>query len=254
MTKLSEYAGKYRFLKIDREDGILVVTLHTEGGPFQWGLEPHEELPRAFADIGADRENRVMVFTGTGDTFTAPPATANAHFPDRPPTPAQWDVAIWEGKRLIGNLLDIEVPIIAAVNGPAYRHTELALLSDIVLCREDSSFEDRGHLAVGGLVPGDGVHVLYPLLLGINRARYLMLTGQQLSAREAHQFGLVAEVLPRERLMGRALELARDLAAKPPLLLRYARVLLTQHLKRQMLDYLGYGLALEGLAAMDRPE
>jgi enoyl-CoA hydratase/carnithine racemase len=150
------------------------------------------------------------------------------------------------------NLLDIEAPIIAAVNGPAYRHTELPLLSDIVLCSEDSSFEDSAHFAVGDLVPGDGVNIMYTLLLGLNRARYLMLTGQQLSADKALEWGLVAEVLPRDRLMPRALELAEQLAAKPPLLLRYTRVLFTQQIKRHMLNDLGYGLALEGLATMDR--
>jgi enoyl-CoA hydratase/carnithine racemase len=252
LTNLSEYATKYQCLQMSRESGILQLTLHTEGGPFQWGFGPHEELPRAFVDIGADRENRLIVITGVGETFSAPQVTeANVHFSE-PPTSRQWDVAISDGRRLIMNLLDIEVPIIAAVNGPAYRHSELALLNDIVLCSDDASFEDTAHFAVGSLVPGDGVHVMFPLLLGINRARYFMLTGQRLDARQAQELGLVAEVLPRERLLERAFELARQVVAKPPLLLRYTRLLLTQQLKRQMLDHLGYGLALEGLATMDR--
>jgi enoyl-CoA hydratase/carnithine racemase len=254
MVDIADYAERYDCLKMDREDGVLTVTSHTDGGPFQWGFAPHEELPRAFADMGADRENRVIVFTGTGPTFSAPQISpTNVHFPAEPPTANQWDVALWEGKHLVSNLLDIEVPIISAVNGPCYRHSELVLLNDIVLCTDDASFEDSAHFAGGGLVPGDGVHVMYPLLLGINRARYFMLTGQQLDATKALELGLVGEVLPRDQLMARAMELAHQLAAKPLLQLRYTRVLMTQVLKRQMLDLMGYGLALEGLALMGKP-
>jgi len=97
------------------------------------------------------------------------------------------------------------------------------------------------------MVPGDGMHIIYPLLLGLNRGRYFLLTGQTLNARQALDLGLVSEVLPRQQLVARAWELAEQLAQRPPLVLRYSRVLLTQHIKRLMHDLLGYGLALEGL-------
>jgi enoyl-CoA hydratase/carnithine racemase len=99
------------------------------------------------------------------------------------------------------------------------------------------------------------MHVVYPMLLGVNRGRYFLLTGQTLDARKALELGLVAEVLPREQLLPRAWELAEQLALQPPLALRYSRVLLTQHIKRLMHDLLGYGLALEGMgSAQDRFE
>jgi enoyl-CoA hydratase/carnithine racemase len=81
------------------------------------------------------------------------------------------------------NHLDIEAPMIAAVNGPALIHAELALLCDIVLASETAIFQDLPHFP-SGLVPGDGVHVVFPLLLGANRGRYSLLMGQKIPAHE----------------------------------------------------------------------
>jgi enoyl-CoA hydratase/carnithine racemase len=131
--------------------------------------------------------------------------------------------------------------------GPALRHSELPLLCDIVLAAEETTFQDSAHVATG-LAPGDGMHIIYPLLMGLNRGRYVLLTGQMLTARQAQELGLVNEVLSRQELLPRAWALAEQLAQRPQLVLRYSRVLLTQQLKRQMHDLLGYGLALEGLA------
>lgn len=89
-------------------------------------------------------------------------------------------------------------------------------------------------------------------MLGTNRGRYFLLTGQKLSAQEALSLGVANEVVPRAQLLSRARELAEQLVKQPPLTLRYARVVLTQQLKRRILDDLGYGLALEGLGALDR--
>ena len=85
MTDFADYATKYQCLKMERDGGILQRTLHTEGGPFQWGLAPHEELPRAFADIGADRQNRVVVLTGRVRPFWLPRLpTPTSISPSRP--------------------------------------------------------------------------------------------------------------------------------------------------------------------------
>jgi enoyl-CoA hydratase/carnithine racemase len=245
MATLEQYVNKYEHARMERRDGILLLTLHSNGGTLQWGSGPHSELPQVFNDIGSDPENRVVIMTGVGDGFTGPRGTPDSR-PRR--TPAEWDATYWEGKRLLMNLLDIDVPMISAINGPALRHSELPLLCDIVLAAEEVEFQDSGHF-VNGLIPGDGMHIVYPLLLGINRGRYFLLTGQSLSAQQALDLGVVNEVLPRDRLMDRAWELAEQLIQQSPLVLRYSRVLLTQNLKRQMHDLLGYGLALEGLGS-----
>jgi len=91
--------------------------------------------------------------------------------------------------------------------------------------------------------------VIWPLLLGPNRGRYLLLTGQKVSAAEALKLGVVNEILPQAQLLPRTYELARTIIARPSLAVRYARVAMTQQLKKLMLENLGYGLALEGLSA-----
>ena len=242
--KLDDYVNKYRHAMLERRDGILQITCHSDGGEMEWGLGPHEDLSFLFADIARDFDNKVVILTGTGESFCAnPPLQGSGTIGS-----AAWDRIYNEGKHLLMNQLSIEVPMIAAVNGPAHRHAEIATLCDIVLAAEHASFQDSAHFP-NGTVPGDGVHVAWPLVLGPNRGRYFLLTGQKLSAHEALRYGVVNEVLPREQLLWRAWELAQQIAARPTLAVRYARVAMTQVIKRLLLDNLGYGLALEGLGA-----
>src|SRR5262249_5570321 len=155
-------------------------------------------------------------------------------------TPRNWDKIYWEGKRLYLNLLDIEVPIIGVANGPAFVHAGLVLLSGIVLASDTAKFRD-GHFA-GDVVPGDGGQILWPVLVGENRGRYFLLTGQELSAAEALNLGVVSEVMGHEQLLPRAREIARRVARKSDLTLRYSRVALTRRLRQHYQDALGYGL------------
>lgn len=243
------YADRYSTMRMTRSDGILEVQFHTDGGPLQWSLVAHKELEDAFLRIGRDRDNEVVILTGTGDAFSGPPIEPRKHPGRQATTPEAYDPVQWEGKRLLPNLLSIEAPVIAAINGPAVRHAEIPLVSDIVLASSDSYFQDTAHFPAG-LVPGDGMHVVIPLLMGLTRGRYFLLTGQKLSAEEARAFGLVNEVLPREDLLPRAQELAHKLMEQPRLVRRYTRTLLTEDLRRRLNDLLGYGLALEGLPRM----
>jgi len=242
---LDEYASKYSHVEFHREDGVLEMQLHSDGEDLVWGFSPHEELGHCFADVGADPENEVIILTGTGETFIDQGDLAGTEVDAE-----SWARVIEAGKRLQMNLLDIPMPMIAAINGPATRHAELGVLCDIVLAADNATFQDSGHLP-NGLLPGDGVHIVWPLLLGMNRGRYFLLTGETLSAQEAHDLGVVNEVMPREELLPRARELAELIKSRSDLTVRLTREAVLQHLKSRMQDELGYGLALEGLAALD---
>jgi enoyl-CoA hydratase/carnithine racemase len=253
MSRFDSYATKYSCIHMRRERGILEMRLHTDNGPLRWGLVPHGELPDAFADVARDRDNRVVILTGTGDAFSGIRATAGTRSLAQGITANAYDRVHWEGRALLMNLLNIEVPVISAINGPAWRHGEIPLLSDIVLAADTAQFQDSAHF-VSGMLPGDGMHIVMPLLMGVNRGRYFLLTGQTLSAQEMMDLGLVNEILPADKVLARAWEHAEALAQKPTLLLRYTRLMFTEYLKKRMQDLLGYGLAMEGLALMEQLE
>ena len=249
MARFDEYKDRFSHVRLERQEGILEVTLHRDGGPALWeGFEGgiHDQLGQAFRLISRDQETKVVILTGAGDAFCQAMDTSRGL---QTITPEFWDRIYREGKDLLNNLLDIEVPVIGAVNGNAFLHAELVVLSDIVLAAEHARFADKAH-GIHGVVPGDGVHVVWPMQLGPNRGRHFLLTGAEIDAHEAQRLGVVAEVLPTDKLRDRAWEIARELAARPRLMLRYTRIALVQELKRRMLNDLGYGLALEGLAAM----
>jgi enoyl-CoA hydratase/carnithine racemase len=269
-TRFAEYKDSYANFRFElSEEGILFMQCHTNGGSLVWDWKAHDEMSDAFADIAGDREIKVLIHTGSGDNYNADWAPSGVEKPIYQAMPGpkglmKLDEKAWYGRMLIENLLAVEVPVISAVNGPCNIHSEVPLLGDIVLAAEDACFQDLAHFP-RGMVPGDGQHVLWPRLIGSNRARYMLLTGEKLSAQKALDWGVVAEVLPKERLLDRAWELARDLARRPPLVLRYTRMLFTQPLKRAFLDELAHGLAREtyaqrqffpvggGMDPLDRP-
>lgn len=148
------------------------------------------------------------------------------------------------------NILDIEVPLIAALNGPVRLHSEYVLLADIVLATPSTVFQDKPHFDFG-IVPGDGVNLLWPEVIGSIRGRYFILTRQELDAETAKEWGAVNEVVPADKLLVRAHEIAEGLAKLPPLTSRYTRIALTQKLRRIVDEGIGYGLALEGISAAE---
>jgi enoyl-CoA hydratase/carnithine racemase len=271
-TRFAEYKDSYANYKFElSEEGILFMQCHTDGGPLHWEWSSHDGMSDAFADVAGDREIRAVIHTGTGDTYN--------HSWGRPVTDSGkplynayadaegvsiMDEKSWYGRMLLENLLAIDVPMVAAINGPCSMHSEVPLLMDIVLASEDAWFQDLSHFP-RGMVPGDGQHVMWEALVGPSRARYLLLTGYKLTAQEAREWGVVHEVLSKDKLLDRAWEIARQIAMRPPIATRNTRHILVQNLKRAFLNELDHGLQAEmwaqrqffpfgaGMQGLDRP-
>lgn len=232
--------------------GILEVRLHSHGDSFRYSASARTQLLGAFQRIGADRANRVIILTGTGASWCADFDRSPEVSPDPSLSLAQrWDVQFWEGRRLMQTILDVDAPMIAAVNGPALIHTEYLLTCDIILASETAAFQDMPHLN-NGVSPTDGMHVLWPHVLGPVRGRYFLLTQQKLDARQALDWGVCNEVLAPDALMARAYAIAAALVAQPEHTLRYARVGLTQRLKKLVTDEMALGLGVESLSALSK--
>jgi enoyl-CoA hydratase/carnithine racemase len=243
-----DYRDRYGNIRMEREEGVLLVALHTNGGPFVNSGPARQDLAYALTDIARDPENRVMIFTGTGREFCT--RSDSSSMPD-PDSPEGWYQITVEGKWIIQGMLDIEIPVISVVNGPVTRHSELLLLADMVLAAESATFQEGTHLP--RMVPGDGMHILWPHLIGDIRARYFLLTGQVIDAQEGKRLGIVNEVLPDDEVLDRARVLARGLAEVPDITLRYTRALFTQRIRRLVNEQLPYGLAVEGLSRLAAP-
>jgi enoyl-CoA hydratase/carnithine racemase len=244
--RFDDYRSRYRNVAFERRGSVVQMRLHTRGGPLKWGANPdsvHAQLCDAFRDLSRDDELRALILTGTGENFCV--ELDQDELP-KSTTALEWSRLLREGRELLINFLDLEVPVIAAVNGPVHIHSELPVLADIVLASEDAEFADRAHY-VHGVVPGDGVHVVWPLLLGPNRARHFLMTGTAIGAVEAKALGVVAEVLPAAALADRTWAIAAELERKPHVALRNSRLALTRRLKRELHEDLDLGLALEGL-------
>lgn len=245
--KFADYKDRYRNIALQRDEhGVLLMRLHTGGGHFVWSEESHEELGYCFADIGGDRGNRVIVMTGTGDVWCDVIDFASFSLN----TPAEWDHTFYDGRKLLNGLLAIEVPVISAINGPARIHPEIPVMSDIVIAADTTLFQDAPHF-MGGIVPGDGAHVVWMHVLGPNKGRYFLLMGEELGVAEALARGVVGEVVAHAKVLERALEIAAIFASRTDLALRYSRVVLTQRYKRLLEEGLSLGLGLEALAAVD---
>jgi enoyl-CoA hydratase/carnithine racemase len=187
-----------------------------------------------------------VILTGAGNAFIKEITPDGFDFF----TPRGYDKIYREGKKVLMNLLDIEAPMIAAVNGPALLHSEYILLCDIVLATPSTVFQDKPHFEMG-ITPGDGVHLIWQEVIGSIRGRHFILTSQELDAETARQWGAVNEIVPANRLLPRAHEIADRIASLPPLTSRYTRIVLTQKLRRLIDEGVSYGLALEGIAAAD---
>src|ERR1700723_2891334 len=247
MSRFDTYRDSFPNARLARsKTGVLEVALHTDGGTLVFNGHTHEQFVDLFHAIGSDRDNRVVILTGTGDAFMEQITLDGFDFF----TPQGYDKIYREGKKILMNILDIEVPLIAAVNGPVRLHSEYILLADVVLATPSTVFQDKPHFDLG-IVSGDGVHLLWQEAIGTVRGRYFILTQQELDAETAKDWGAVNEIIPADKLLPRAREIAEGLAKLPPLTTKYTRIGMTQKLRRIIDEGVTLGLALEGISAAD---
>ena len=242
------YFDDYENLAMSRDDnGVLTVRFHTNGGPVVFTGRTHEDLPRALEEIALDGANRAMVLTGTGDSFMD---QIDGDSLGEIFKPGHWEKIRVEGLKVLQRLVELPMPVVGVANGPATVHSEYLLLSDVHIASDRAVYGDLPHPAFG-ITAGDGLQVVWEEIAGTARAKWLLWTGDTIDAATAKEWGVVNEVVPHERALGRGIEVATRLAAKPDLYRRLQKQTLNQRLRRRIIEGVPYGMALEGLTASD---
>ncbi len=241
--RFEDYREKYAtYFKLERQNGILQVQMHTQGGPVMYGLPIHNAWSQLWLDIGNDPDNEVLIFSGTGDKWIAgfDPDFATQSL-DELPADAFYDQIYSDATKLLeAFIFNIDIPTIACINGSGL-HTEFALLCDITLCAEHAELFDP-HFKFN-LVPGDGQGLTFQELMGVKRAAYFLYTSDKINAQMAKEMGLVNEVLPLDRLLPRAWEIAEKIMQKPRTIRRLTSAVLRRQWKRRLVEDLGFHVA-----------
>src|SRR6476660_9660706 len=137
MSRFHAYRDGFPNARLNRsKTGVLEVALHTDGGTVVFSGSNHEQFVELFHAIASDPDNRVVILIGSGTAFMESISPEGFDFF----TPQGYDKIYREGKKVLMNILDIEAPLIAAVNGPVRLHSEYILLSDIVLATPSTIF------------------------------------------------------------------------------------------------------------------
>lgn len=250
--------GDYEQLRFERhDDGVLLITLDRPEKYNAADEVMHGELARVWTDVSRDPDTRVVVVTGAGKAFSAGGDLAMvermAGDHDR--------VAhmLSEMSDLVYNMLNCEKPIVSAINGVAVgAGLVVALLADVSICAEDARLGD-GHVKLG-VAAGDHAAIIWPLLAGMAKARYYLLTGEMITGTEAERIGMVAKALPRDEVLPEAMKVAGTLATNAQLAVRWTKRALNNWLKQagpifdqsaayEMLGFMGPDV-VEGVAAL----
>jgi enoyl-CoA hydratase/carnithine racemase len=225
---------------VARRGGVTELRLHTRGEPLVWSVGAERDLTEAFTWLQTDDATKVVLLRGSGGAWCRDIDLEG--FAD-----LSWEEVWLRGRRLLSSLDDVPVPVVAAVNGPVTVHPEVPVMADIVLAAEHAEFADHVHF-VRGVVPGDGVNLVWKDLLGTTRANYFLLTGEVLAAREAQRLGVVNEVMPAEKLTERAHDLAARMAINSRRVLLYTKAALSIGSRRDVRTGVSHGLAVQGAA------
>ena len=249
-----EYKEKFKdWFVLTREDGILEVRMHTDDGPAMWAYGLHKGMGQLMKYIAQDLDNQVLIWTGSGDKWLNIPdmkylslLVNESNTDARAYAKRTYDQWYMDGKQLLKSILfDIEIPTIAAINGPSpVHHTELALACDITLSAPDVIFGDPHYL--GFLVPGDGQYLSIRHLVGDKRASLMAYGAKMVDAETALDWGLISEIVPRENILDRAWELARHIMKGSYHARRLTHLIINQPWRKEVLDEFDLQFAAEG--------
>ncbi len=234
--------ASYRALRIEAVDTVIRVTIDHPASPLNAvdGLL-HDEFTRIFAELKRETSARAVLLTGAGKAFSA--GGDFKWFPSLTDL-EKLESLRRDAKQMIWDLLDIPIPIVAAVNGPAVGlGASLALLCDTIWMAETATIADP-HVLVG-LVAGDGGAAIWPMAVGPARAKEYLLTGDAISATEAERIGLVNRIAPAEQLEERAMAFAKRLAAGAPLAVQYTKQAVNKLIKSALNTAFDASTALE---------
>lgn len=235
------------------KDGIILAEAHTNGGSIQLSVENHRSVGQLFKTIGADPQNEIMIFTGTGPHFMMSVDPDGFALETEDLEYWAYEYAYKDGRINVSSLInDLEIPTIGALNGPGF-HTELCLMCDLTICTEDTVIFDP-HFAGIGSVPGDGIHSCLQELLGVKRAAYALLTGHPIDAQKALELGLVNEVVPRDKLQERALELADSIMKQARTTRRLTTQVIRRPWKKRITDDLDGGFGIQMFSHLSKKE
>ncbi|MEU8132918.1 enoyl-CoA hydratase/isomerase family protein [Streptodolium elevatio] len=237
----------FTHLRTELRSRILHVTLDRPARRNAISPEMHAEFTPLFRRIATDDQVDVVVVTGAGDKafcvgadFSGMDAKLAEGYPDGNPELLEGSAA------LVRAQLAVPQPVIAAINGDALGlGATLALFCDVTFLADTARIGDP-HVNAG-LVAGDGGAILWPLLLGVNRGKEYLMTGDLMSAEEALRYGLVNHVCPTAEVLGRATALAERLAAGPQVALRFNKRLANTDLNDRVNRLLDTSLALEAM-------
>jgi enoyl-CoA hydratase len=244
--------GEYEFLNVAVADHIATITINRPDRLNAVHNALHHELEQIWIDVRADQDVNAIILTGAGRAFCAggdvkgmaEGSLSGGAAPKKGKGRGRGPIAASNGRRVIENMLDVEQPIIGAINGDAIGlGATLALLCDITVASEKARFADT-HVKVG-IVAGDGGAVIWPLLIGPHRAKEFLMRGNFISGAEAGRIGMVNYAVGPDDVMTKARELAQELADGPTWAIRWSKLAVNKWLKQQANLILDASLAYE---------
>jgi enoyl-CoA hydratase len=239
---------EYQHLQVEIADGIAVVTLNRPEFLNAANNRMHWELTQIWPDLDRDPAVKIAVVTGAGDTaFSAGGDLSDIEERDAMPANERYDAIVAltrEARELVYSIINCDKPIISAINGVAVgAGLVVALLADISVMAEDARLTE-GHTRLG-VAAGDHACIIWPLLCGMAKAKYYLLTCDFIEGREAERIGLVSKAVPRAEVRPTAMGIAQRLAAGPQPALRFTKRALNQWLRLGGLASFDYSLMAE---------